>query len=813
MSSEKSPMDGNLKDFITAVKYLKDSATNALTILNEHTQNIASPPILENASNSPIQCMSLNRNDPKSSLVEKGQQDHYEDIYAALKTLKNDVNTFANTSYILEKVDTKGVDDNEEKGFLSPISIHSNFSSLMNDLEISNFIDGSLNKEKKQTNNLDIINCHNKIVKDASKINQTSVESITNNNANEAELKVNKTEEILNINPNKENIQNENKDTKNETNNDDTFKSENYKNENKDTDNETTKDDAFKLENYQNDILKINSDSEYIKSEGHFFDYVNNNSMLNDRFASEPNNNKDEEEKQTKGKQKDVEVSTKSFLMTNSILQKSPEIEKVISYTNLADVDLSKLNNIEILKLILDSLIQICGELLLYGNDILTNLLETLSTSPTQSPKFTKQPYSMKQFLFNYQINNETSSATNDKKPEEETIENKNEEKDENNNEKETLSKNSSTNTNDSHGKGLKLDISDKSGINQNNNDNNQSLNLDIINDGNNKESKNTENLKAKEISISTSSPKSRKSTNSNSPKDLLNELECLIILIYSLYNFQNAPMCQEQTGSGLSKVDESSKQDSSDVKSQIKENKLVANDSVSSVIDDKYSSNTELNSVIGAIDWLLKVVPRLNNQCVQMTDCNKKKMQLMGVFSVIDRMTKTRLNDQRADPKQFNRLNKLIELLNNSVIRTYTEQRYTLSPEKVRKIEIGRLQHLVNKSNNKRYENQDWCNKNLLREKELEEMLVTNNSSKRLENQRFHIDPLKERNMYFESLLTRMDRLDSRRLRNQEANNYKLLQLKKDDKRKGVNSEPILLSEKNSKSSLIKKIGKKKFI
>jgi len=363
----------------------------------------------------------------------------------------------------------------------------------------------------------------------------------------------------------------------------------------------------------------------------------------------------------------------KNFLFTNTMPQ-TPELEKIKNY--VTDVDLNKLNNIEIIKLILDSLVQNCNEILLLKSDTLSDVLGAYPKSPISDNVISiDQPPS----------SNVNQSTTNNNDGKLNSIE-------------ETNNTSDTTNTN---------------------------------NDTTNKN--NGENSKPK------------------TPRELLKELECLIILIHSLYD--NIPTDKNVN---IKQRDES-------VESEDIDNK--ANDSVSCVL----TSNAELNSVINAIDSLLKSSPRFNNQCVQINAESKKKFQLMGVLSVVDRMTRTRLNDQRATPNQLDRVNRLIDLLNNSLVRQYVEQRFTISPDKERRMELGRISHLVEKSKNSRLTNQDWVSKKLMREKEIED-IFEQTTYKTLENQRFVMAPSKERDMYFSSLLNRVDKLDSYRLSNQDA-------------------------------------------
>ncbi|ORX87747.1 hypothetical protein BCR32DRAFT_324275 [Anaeromyces robustus] len=436
--------------------------------------------------------------------------------------------------------------------------------------------------------------------------------------------------------------------------------------------------------------------------------------------------------------------AAKNFLLSNTMPQ-TPEIERIKNYiSDITDVDLNKLNNIEIIKLILDSLVQTCNELLQFKSDALSDILGTYPKSPLGDNvlSFDKNIIN-KNNNKDQEIDQEKKNNTTEEKEKEMKMDIENEK--ENENEKEDKKENENENTSSSKEQGDDI-------MNVDNNENgNETKKITI----------NTDEKVLKpvieiddDIESVVSNPAKQKT-----PKDLLKELECLIILIHSLY--ENKP-----TNIDVNATDENSdstNQHPKDKSSRSFSNKR--NDSMSSVL----TSNTELNSVINAIDSLLKSSPRFNNQCVQINSESKKKFQLMGVISVVDRMTRTRLNDQRATPNQLDHINRLIELLNKSLVRQYVEQRFTISPDKERKMELGRIQYLVEKSKNSRLSNQDWCSQKIIREKEIEDMFGST-QYKSLENQRFVVCPTKERDMYFNSLLNRVDKLDSYRLSNQDA-------------------------------------------
>ncbi|KAL6625688.1 hypothetical protein U3516DRAFT_537991, partial [Neocallimastix sp. 'constans'] len=430
--------------------------------------------------------------------------------------------------------------------------------------------------------------------------------------------------------------------------------------------------------------------------------------------------------------ERDKSSAAKNFLLSNTMPQ-TPEIEKIKNY--VTDIDLNKLNNIEIIKLILDSLIQTCNELLQFKSDTLSDVLGS----------YPKSPLSEAVIINNFSIPG--LENTNEK-----LLGNANA-----NNKELPITNNLESNANNNNA------------YQSANNNENSSYLPSPVNSASPTSPSNPLNLSRSILNptspvLSPSSPvlsplskgNAENSNKQKSPKELLKELECLIILIHSLY--ENEPL-PNSPSSPTDIVIESGKP-SIDIP-----RKSNCNDSMSSIL----TSNTELNSVINAIDSLIKSSPRFNNQCVQITADSKKKFQLMGVMSVVDRMTRTRLNDQRASPKQLDHINRLIELLNKSLVRQYEEQRFTISPDKERKMELGRLQYLVEKSKNSRLTNQDWCSQKVIREKEIEDMFEQT-KYKTLENQRFIVGPEKEKDMYFNSLLKRVDKLDSYRLSNQDA-------------------------------------------
>jgi len=560
---------------------------------------------------------STNNSNPSSN----GNEINCSQAFDVLNTLKRDVQTFTNTNFIAPDNDDSSEEFKECETNLD--NLHSQLSMIVD----------SFNSD------LDILN---------STENSSNALNNTNNDENEPKLNI--------VLSHQETLKSIDVKQNNEVYN--TAPQLNITNSNKESNNQLKKSKE-----------EINNQEEQEKAK--------TAEKSNKPIYNAMKNNEASTSKQTDNDIKDKSNVVKNFLFTNTMPQ-TPEIEKIKSY--VTDVDLNQLNNIEIIKLILDSLIQNCNEILQLKSDTLSDVLGAYPKSPITSNVVS----------IDYPNDENMADAT-------------------------------SPNTDNE-----KL----KSIIESNEKDNIADNTIDTNND--------TTNNKQK------------------TPKELLKELECLIILIHSLYESIPNPINNENN---------KPRDESLDIKSIPRDDSKDKNESMSCVL----TSNAELNSVINAIDSLLKSSPRFNNQCVQINSESKKKFQLMGVLSVVDRMTRTRLNDQRATPNQLDRVNKLIDLLNNSLVRQYVEQRFTITPDKERRMELGRISHLVEKSKNSRLTNQDWVSKKLIREKEIED-IFEQSKYKTLENQRFVIAPSKERDMYFNSLLNRVDKLDSYRLSNQDA-------------------------------------------
>jgi hypothetical protein len=763
------------KNFLISLAALRDSTKYALDFLNNQDFDIANNNEDNTVTNENIDCTQA---------------------FDVLKTLKRDVRTFTNTNFLtIEDDKDKDEDDDDDDEFkeckttVNFDNFHSQLSMIVDSFNSElDFSDARTNLDESK---LDIVLSHQEMFKSieisnypnsqyeinniekAATLNEKitySNEKITNSNekiTNSNEKITNSKEKIANSN---EKITNSNEKITNS--NEKIANSNEVDNNNKP--NPETKNE--KIETTEKNNMKNNKIPE-IK----IANIEGDNKRRNSRF------NKNDlriiiDDSDSLNMERDKSSAAKNFLLSNTMPQ-TPEIEKIKNY--VTDIDLNKLNNIEIIKLILDSLIQTCNELLQFKSDTLSDVLGSYPKSPLSEAVIINNfsipglENTNEKLLGNANANNKELPITNNL---ESNANNNNAYQSANNNENSSYLPspvNSASPTSPSN----PLNLSRSSSpvptspiINPSSpvlnptspalNPTSPALNptSPALNPTSPALNPTSPVLNPTSPVLSPSSPvlsplskgNAENSNKQKSPKELLKELECLIILIHSLY--ENEPL-PNSPSSPTDIVIESGKP-SIDIP-----RKSNCNDSMSSIL----TSNTELNSVINAIDSLIKSSPRFNNQCVQITADSKKKFQLMGVMSVVDRMTRTRLNDQRASPKQLDHINRLIELLNKSLVRQYEEQRFTISPDKERKMELGRLQYLVEKSKNSRLTNQDWCSQKVIREKEIEDMFEQT-KYKTLENQRFIVGPEKEKDMYFNSLLKRVDKLDSYRLSNQDA-------------------------------------------
>ncbi|KNC98285.1 uncharacterized protein SPPG_06682 [Spizellomyces punctatus DAOM BR117] len=187
--------------------------------------------------------------------------------------------------------------------------------------------------------------------------------------------------------------------------------------------------------------------------------------------------------------------------------------------------------------------------------------------------------------------------------------------------------------------------------------------------------------------------------------------------------------------------------------------------------------SNDELGQVFAAIDRVLKMAPRLDDQSVLLNPRQEKIMSGAALLALIDRLNRGKENfqNQRAVPTGRNRyaaLQKLVDQITVAGQRSMSNQRVMLSADQKNRMEIGRLGGLLDRQEKSRFKNQDFMTKEQLFHNDLSKLQLDlqKSESPDLNQQRYEMSTAKQRDLFMNGLSARMDRLEDRRLANQDA-------------------------------------------
>ncbi|KAL7751619.1 hypothetical protein RI367_003084 [Sorochytrium milnesiophthora] len=171
-----------------------------------------------------------------------------------------------------------------------------------------------------------------------------------------------------------------------------------------------------------------------------------------------------------------------------------------------------------------------------------------------------------------------------------------------------------------------------------------------------------------------------------------------------------------------------------------------------------------EMEEVLNAIDRLQVTSPRLVNQCVVITDARQRTMDLAATQGTVERLTRGRMEGQRATTRamESDRLADNIIRANRS---TMSNQAVTLSPALHRRLELAKLSGLLDRLSSSRMYNQEYMQRNEYRAHgiELLRQEIGKLSSPAMTAQRYELSATKERDMYLNSLMHRVDRLNDR--------------------------------------------------
>ncbi|KAF7729863.1 hypothetical protein EC973_003597 [Apophysomyces ossiformis] len=184
-----------------------------------------------------------------------------------------------------------------------------------------------------------------------------------------------------------------------------------------------------------------------------------------------------------------------------------------------------------------------------------------------------------------------------------------------------------------------------------------------------------------------------------------------------------------------------------------------------------------DLDNLLSAIDRLSDVAPRLNNQRVALTDRQANELAAAAVGKVIERLSRGRMDDQRATlpslPEKQDTLRNLVAQIQQAASRTMDNQRVPMNERLQKKMDEASVNDLLDKIDRGRLTDQDWKSpeQHLLQDlTAMTDLLAKSLHRPRLSKQRYSLSALKERDLFINSLFKKVDRLEGRRMTNQDA-------------------------------------------
>ncbi|GAA5802445.1 hypothetical protein EDC94DRAFT_698110 [Helicostylum pulchrum] len=190
------------------------------------------------------------------------------------------------------------------------------------------------------------------------------------------------------------------------------------------------------------------------------------------------------------------------------------------------------------------------------------------------------------------------------------------------------------------------------------------------------------------------------------------------------------------------------------------------------SIMEDSH----DLDVLLNAIDRLSNAAPRLNNQRVDLTPTQVKELAAATLGKTVERLSKGRLEDQRAFlplKSKHELLQDLIDQIQTSASRSFDNQRVCLSKIQQRKMDISSLNSVLDRLDKGRYTNQEWISHEeiLIRDlKHTTDLLVKSHNRPEYSRQRYSLSADKERNLFISGLFNKVESLKAYRLIDQDA-------------------------------------------
>ncbi|KAF9103629.1 hypothetical protein BGX27_010490 [Mortierella sp. AM989] len=222
----------------------------------------------------------------------------------------------------------------------------------------------------------------------------------------------------------------------------------------------------------------------------------------------------------------------------------------------------------------------------------------------------------------------------------------------------------------------------------------------------------------------------------------------------------------------------------------------------ISGLDDEK--TRFDLSNVMSAIERLSRVAPRLDDQRVQLTANQKRQLAQASVANAVERLSKDRWDDDRnvaasssvstssasvsasarksaerqkqlASEKSRD-LNKLVNQIVESAAKStsYTTQRAEFSPRQQWKLEGARVGSKIERGEKLRMSDQDWQSPESVLLKDMTRLTNAlyqqSATTQAFATQRFTLTEDKARNMALQGIISKIERVSSRRMGNQDA-------------------------------------------
>ncbi|KAI8097069.1 uncharacterized protein BX664DRAFT_325511 [Halteromyces radiatus] len=182
-----------------------------------------------------------------------------------------------------------------------------------------------------------------------------------------------------------------------------------------------------------------------------------------------------------------------------------------------------------------------------------------------------------------------------------------------------------------------------------------------------------------------------------------------------------------------------------------------------------------DLDNLLSAIEQLSSLSPQLSNQRVDLTERQAKELAAATIGKTIERLSRGRMDDQRAPlPSILSKqkmLSDLMTQIQRSSLRSLDAQRASMNPRLTKKMDA--INGMLNNNDRGRLTSQDWVSPEQQMIDDMTTMtdkLVKMMYRPKYTQQRYSLSALKEREFFLHHIFQKVDRMENRRMSNQDA-------------------------------------------